>query len=121
MRRFPRVLRAVAGLALITTAACSTWSAYSPPLPGDAELPTKVRFTLQSGESIKLTRPQLEGDSVYVGEVSPRRTARVPVSAVAYMEAAHFSAGRTALAVVGLVGVTAGFLILGACSTSDFC
>lgn len=121
MLRSPFASRMVSCLLLMTMSACANWHAYPLPASADVDLPARVRFTLDSGESVKLKHARLEGDSVYVGEVSPRSLVRVPASSVAYIEESRVDPGRTVLAVLGAIGLAFGFLLLGACSSSDFC
>lgn len=105
--------RVVACLLLGTMSACHTWQPYRPVTPADTELPTRIRFSLDSGESIELTRPRLEGDSVYVGEVSPLRITRVPVASVVSMESAQVAVLPTTVVVVGVVALAlVGFSLL---------
>lgn len=104
--------RIVACVLLGTMSACHTWRPYtgagSHP---DPELPTTVRFNLDSGSSIELTGARLVGDSAYVGEESPGSVTWIPASSVVSMEQEEFAAGRTGLVILGAVAIVVGLSV----------
>jgi hypothetical protein len=107
------------GLALIALAAiaCKTWQ-VQPGTPTNAlqwamaDSTRIVRLTLRSGATVELYEPGLVGDSI-VGLGNPRRErVAFAVADVRSVARRDVSAGRTALAIVGVaLGTAAAFFI----------
>lgn len=112
-RRFRPVL---AFTALVAVTACTTWEPYV--VRSNAEMPGRLRLHLQSGQTVVLRSPSLEGDTAWVSLDRDGGWKRVPLRLVEAVEEGHISGARSVLLVVGVVA-GAVVALVGACVVTD--
>ena len=116
-------LRAVLLLFLVLhLTACYTWQGVATTSPAgviEATQPDRVRVVVRGEGEVELARPSVEGDQLVGAD-----GVSLPLADVLMLETREFSAGRTALAVLGTVVLLPVVLILALivdCSYGDSC
>ncbi len=120
-------VRSLAAFFAVWLVACTTWTRPEPlGQVLQTRKPGQVQVTLNDGRRIDLQHPTVQGDTLVGDTIVTRRgeyeglvQARFPVAAVRSLQTRQFSAGKTAILVVGTTAVIAALFGL-ALAASDF-
>ena len=84
---------------LLNLTACSSWQSIGPVSPSrflELDQPERVRVYMRGGDQVELERPAVDGDQLVGAD-----GISLPLADVLMLQTREFSAGRTALAVLG--------------------
>ena len=107
---------------VLNLTACSSWQNIGPVSPGqfiELDQPDRVRVTGRGVLEVEVLSPSVEGDQLVGAD-----GVSLPLADVLMLETREFSAGRTALAVLGTVVLLPVVLILALivdCTYGDLC